>query len=147
MRPFHCVEDPGFTIVSQVLLDIGARYGRLPVGKHIYLIFTGITAIFVEGSVINTIDLCCQGITQSVASSAPTHSDSDDDHDNRDYLARYVDNPPISRKQDGVSRYHKFDDRDTNTSDILEFWKTMAGFFSMFGQTRIPNFNSPSNIS
>ncbi|CAF4979258.1 unnamed protein product, partial [Rotaria sp. Silwood1] len=67
-----------------------------------------------------------EGITQSVASSALTHSDSDDDHDNRDYLARYVDNPPISRKQDEVFRYLKFDHRETNTSDILEFWKTMA---------------------
>ncbi|CAF4696319.1 unnamed protein product, partial [Rotaria sp. Silwood2] len=33
MRPFHRVEDPGFIIVFQVLLDIGARYGQLPVEK------------------------------------------------------------------------------------------------------------------
>ena len=30
MRPFNCVEDPGFINVSQVLLYIGALYGRLP---------------------------------------------------------------------------------------------------------------------
>ena len=33
MRPFNCVEDPDFVNVCQVLLDIGARYGRLPTGK------------------------------------------------------------------------------------------------------------------
>ncbi|CAF4509511.1 unnamed protein product [Rotaria sp. Silwood2] len=111
MRPFHCVEDPGFIIVSQVLLDIGARYGRLLVGKVraenilpcAYTVkrriqtlagvfrsevatrlaaagargelafspdlwtdrykkqaYLGMTAIFVEDSVINTIDLCCR---------------------------------------------------------------------------------------
>ncbi|CAF5071301.1 unnamed protein product, partial [Rotaria sp. Silwood1] len=66
-----------------------------------------------------------EGITQSVASSVLMRSDSDDDHDNRDYFARYVDNPPISRKKDEISRYLKFDHCETNTSDILEFWKTM----------------------
>ncbi|CAF4124928.1 unnamed protein product, partial [Rotaria sordida] len=33
IRPFQCVEDPGFIIVSQMLLDIGSRYGRSLVGK------------------------------------------------------------------------------------------------------------------
>ncbi|CAF5051054.1 unnamed protein product [Rotaria sp. Silwood1] len=28
IRPFQCVEDPGFVMMSQVLLDIGVRYGR-----------------------------------------------------------------------------------------------------------------------
>jgi hypothetical protein len=32
IRPFQVVEDSGFVEVSQVFLDIGARYGR-PTGK------------------------------------------------------------------------------------------------------------------
>ncbi|CAF5107615.1 unnamed protein product, partial [Rotaria sp. Silwood1] len=196
MRPFHCVEDPGFIIISQVLLDIRARYGRLPVGKvraenilpcantvkrRIQTlagisrseVATRLAAAGARGELAFSPDLRTdrvileqnielqdihfaaamlnpsyrslrqatkeeqtrtqkylrkrlEGITQSVASSALTHSDSDDDHDNRDYLARYMDNPPVSRKQDEVFRYLKFDHRETNTSDILEFWKTMA---------------------
>ncbi|CAF4673894.1 unnamed protein product [Rotaria sp. Silwood2] len=83
-------------------------------------------------------------ISQSVASSALIHSDSDDDYDNRDYLARYVDNPPISRKQDEVSRYLKFNHRETNTSDILEFWKTMAGFFSSLAKVAFQILTVPA---
>ena len=33
MRPFNRVEDPRFITVSQVSLDIGDQYGRLPTGK------------------------------------------------------------------------------------------------------------------
>ena len=128
MRPFNCVEDLDFINVSQLLLDIGARYGRLPAGKlraedilvcantvkrriqtladitrsevtsrlaaagareelafsldlwtdryrkqaylgikgtfyivkRIDFVFTGMTAIFIESSFINTIDLRCR---------------------------------------------------------------------------------------
>ncbi|CAF4798661.1 unnamed protein product, partial [Rotaria sp. Silwood2] len=84
------------------------------------------------------------GITQSVASSALTRSDSDDDHDNRDYLARYVDNPPISCKQDEVSRYLKFDHYERNTSDILEFWKTMAYIFPSLAKVAFQILTAPA---
>ena len=33
IRPFQIVEDEGFLNVSQILLDLGARYSRSPVGK------------------------------------------------------------------------------------------------------------------
>ncbi|CAF4636549.1 unnamed protein product, partial [Rotaria sp. Silwood1] len=175
MCPFHCVEDPCFIIVSQFLLDIGARYARLPVGKvraenilpcantvkRRIQTLVGITRsevaahlaaagaresqdIHFAAAMLNPsyhtlrqatkeeqtrpqkyLRKRLEGITQSVASSVLMRSDSDDDHDNRDYFARYVDNPPISRKKDEISRYLKFDHCETNTSDILEFWKTM----------------------
>ena len=70
-----------------------------------------------------------EDIIQAAVSSPFISNDSDGDQDNEDYLARCVDNPPISRKQDEVSRYLKFDHRERSTPDKLKFWKTMAIFF------------------
>jgi hypothetical protein len=67
-----------------------------------------------------------QAITQSVASSAQANSSSSDDDDNHHYLSKYVDDPRISKKRDELSQYLKMDYRETNTNDILSFWKTMA---------------------
>ena len=74
-----------------------------------------------------------EGIVQSAASSPLIYNDIDDDHDhdNEDYFARYVDNPPTSRKQDEVSRYLNFEHRERSTHDILKFWKTMAKFLPL----------------
>jgi hypothetical protein len=65
-------------------------------------------------------------ITKSTASPEQSASSSDSDDDNRHYLSKYVDNPPTSRKQDELTRYLKFDHRETNSNDALEFWSTMG---------------------
>ena len=66
-------------------------------------------------------------ITKSASSSEQIDSDSDDDDDSSHYLARYIDNPrTTSRKQDELTRYLKFDHREINTTDILDFWKSLA---------------------
>lgn len=66
-------------------------------------------------------------ITKSTATSTQIDSSSSDD-DNRHYLSKYVDNPRVSRKQDELTRYLRFDHRENDTNDILGFWKTMADF-------------------
>lgn len=68
-------------------------------------------------------------IAQVATSSAPTDSNSDDDNENRDYLAKYIDNPPVSRKQDEVSRYLRFEHFEANKSNVLEFWNKMTDSF------------------
>jgi hAT family C-terminal dimerisation region len=65
-------------------------------------------------------------IIKSTASPEQSASSSDSDDNNRHYLSKYTDNPPISRKQDELTRYLKFDHRETSSNDILEFWSTMA---------------------
>ena len=41
------------------------------------------------------------------------------------YVEVSVDNPEVSGKQDELTRYVRFDHRETNTNDIVNFWKTM----------------------
>jgi len=65
-------------------------------------------------------------IIKSTACPKQPDSSSDSDDDNCQYLSKYVNNPRMSRKQDKLTRYLKFDHRETNPTDILEFWRTMV---------------------
>jgi hypothetical protein len=65
-------------------------------------------------------------ITKLTASPEQSASSSGSDDDNRHYLSKYVDNSPILKKQDELTRYLKFEHRETSSNDVLEFWNTMA---------------------
>jgi hypothetical protein len=42
------------------------------------------------------------------------------------FIQARQDDPPTSKKQDELTRYLKFDHRETSSNDVLEFWSTMA---------------------
>ena len=81
----------------------------------------------------------------SAASSAQMDSSSgSDDDDHRHYLSKYVDNSRISHPQDELTRYIKFDHRETNTNDILEFWKTMTDSLSALSKVVLQILTVPA---
>ena len=68
-------------------------------------------------------------ITKSTASPERTSSSSNSEDDNHHYLLKYADNSSPTRKNE-LTRYLKFDHRETNSNDVLEFWSTMANCLS-----------------